>query len=60
MNELSFAPGLDDQYTAELFYRWQTTRKLALTADFQYLENPALNPDTSSVYVWSIRGRFAL
>ncbi|MEH6585015.1 MAG: carbohydrate porin [Halioglobus sp.] len=60
VNELSFGPDLNDQYTAELFYRWQTTRKLALTADLQYLKDPALNPDESSVYVWSIRGRFAL
>ena len=60
VNELSFGPDLDDQYTLELFYRWQTTKKLALTADFQYLKNPALNPDTHSDYVWSVRARFAL
>ncbi|MEH6584308.1 MAG: carbohydrate porin [Halioglobus sp.] len=60
VNELSFGPNLDDQYTAEIFYRWQTTKKLALTADFQYLKDPALNPDESSVYVLSVRGRFAL
>ena len=60
VNALSFGPGLDDQYTAELFYRWQTTEKLALTVDFQYLKDPALNPDEDSIYVWAIRGRFAL
>jgi porin len=60
VNELSFGSGRDDQYTAEIFYRWQTTQKLALTADFQYLKDPALNPDESSIYVWSLRGRFAL
>jgi porin len=60
VNELSFGPGRDDQYTAEVFYRWQVTGNLALTADFQYLKDPALNPDESSIYTWSIRGRFAL
>ena len=60
VNELSFGPGLDDQYTFETFYRWQTTEKLALTADLQYLRNPALNPDEDSVYVLSFRARFAL
>jgi porin len=60
VNEALFAPDLDDQYTLEVFYRWQTTEQLALTTDFQYLRNPALNPNESDVYVWSIRGRFAL
>jgi porin len=60
VNEESFGSGLDDQYTAEMFYRWQTTKKLALTLDFQYLKDPALNQDASNVYVWSLRGRFAL
>ncbi len=60
VNENAFGPGLDDQYTLELFYRWQFTRKLALTLDYQYLHDPALNPDESSSHVWSLRGRFAL
>jgi len=60
VNDLSFGPGLDDQITAEVFYRWQTSKKLALTADVQFLKDPALNPDESSVYVWSVRARFAL
>ena len=60
VNETSFGPGLDDQYTLELFYRWQFTQQLALTLDYQYLRDPALNPDESNVQVWSLRGRFAL
>ena len=60
VNENSFGGGLDDQYTAELFYRWQLTPRLALTGDLQYLKDPALNPDDDSVFVWAIRGRFAL
>lgn len=60
INENAFGPGLDDQYTLELFYRWQFTQQLAFTLDYQYLKDPALNPDESSVSVWSVRGRFAL
>lgn len=60
INENSFGPGLDDQYTLELFYRWQLTQQVALTLDYQYLRDPALNPDESSISVWSLRARFAL
>jgi porin len=60
VNENSFGRGLDDQYTLELFYRWQLTQQVALTLDYQYLMDPALNPDESSVSVFSLRARFAL
>jgi porin len=60
VNELSFGPGLDDQYTVELFYRWQLTPRFALTGDYQYLKDPALNPYEDSIHVWALRGRFAL
>jgi porin len=60
VNAESFGTGLDDQYTLEVFYRWQLTPRLALTTDFQYLDDPALNPDEDSVSVWTFRGRFSL
>ncbi|GHD31009.1 carbohydrate porin [Halioglobus pacificus] len=60
VNENAFGPGLDDQYTFEAFYRWQLTRKFALTLDYQYLQDPALNADEDSSHVLSLRGRFAL
>ena len=60
VNETSFGRGLDDQYTLEAFYRWQLTKKFAFTADYQFLKDPALNPDEDSIHVWSFRGRFAL
>ena len=59
-NESTFAPGLDDQITMEAFYRFQLTQQFALTPTLQYLKDPALNPDEDSVFVWAIRGRFAL
>jgi porin len=60
VNELSFGPDLDDQYTLEIFYRWQLTPRLALTSDLQYLKDRALNPDEDSIYIWAFRGRFSL
>ena len=60
VNELSFDKGLDDQYTLELFYRWQLTPRFALTGDYQYLRDPALNPLEDSIHVFAVRGRFAL
>ena len=60
VNELSFGKGLDDQYTLELFYRWQLTPRFALTGDYQYLQDPALNPFEDSIHVLSARARFAL
>jgi porin len=59
-NESSFEPGLDDQYTVELFYRWNISREITLTPDIQYLKDPALNPDESSIWVFGIRARLAL
>jgi porin len=55
-----FEGGQKDQYTAELFYRWQLSQNLAITPDIQYLRNPALNPDESSILVLGIRVRLTL
>jgi porin len=59
-NEDTWGPGLDDQYTAELFYRWQISKGLALTPDLQYIKNPALDPSTSSIWVFGLRVRGVL
>ena len=48
-NEDTFVPGLDDQYSAEVFYRFLLGKRFNLTADLQYLKDPALNPTESSV-----------
>ena len=60
VNESSWAPGLDDQITMELFYRVQLSTRIALTPDLQYVINPAINPDASSIFIWGIRARLAL
>lgn len=59
-NESSFGPGLDDQLTAEVFYRWQLSREIALTPDLQYIQDPALNPEQSSIWIFGIRARLVI
>ena len=51
------ADGLDDQYTAELFYRLQLAQNLAITPDVQLIINPALNPDEDVIGVFGLRAR---
>ena len=58
-SESTWVPGLDDQDTAELFYRWQVSKAIAITPDVEYLINPALNPDTDSIWVLGLRVRGA-
>ncbi|MBW2177211.1 MAG: carbohydrate porin, partial [Deltaproteobacteria bacterium] len=53
-------PGLRDQYTAELFYRWQLAPQFAITPDLQWLQNPAKNPDEDQIWVLGMRMRLAL
>jgi len=52
--------GLDDQYTAEIFYRFQLTQNLAITPDVQLIIDPALNPNESSIWIFGLRARLAL
>lgn len=59
-NEVTFEPGLDNQITLELFYRAQISTHIAISPDVQYLINPALNLNTSSIFVWGVRSRIAL
>jgi len=56
-NEDTFGPGLDDQYTVELFCRFQVMRNLQITPDIQYVKNPALNPDEDQSWVYGLRAR---
>ncbi len=59
-NSAVFGSGLDDQYTIEVFYRWQVSKELAVTPDIQYLNNPALNAEKDNIWVFGIRGRLVL
>jgi porin len=58
-NETSFGD-VDDQYTTELFWRYQLTTELAVTPTIQYIKDPALNPNESSLWAFGLRVRVAL
>ncbi len=51
---------LDDQYTAELFYRLQLFQNFALTPDVQIISDPALNPNEDMIFVLGLRARLTL
>jgi porin len=55
-----FGPGLDGQYTAEIYYRFQVMKVLTVTPDVQLIIDPALNPQESSIWVFGLRARLAL
>ncbi|WP_370979335.1 carbohydrate porin [Agaribacterium sp. ZY112] len=52
--------GLEDQLTAEVFYKYQLAQNIALTPSLQLLQNPALNPDENSVVIAALRFRLSL
>lgn len=51
------ASGLRDQYTGELYYRMQLTRRLALTPSVQLIANPSANPNRDLLALFGIRAR---
>lgn len=58
-NEKTFAPGLRNQNTTELFYRLQVSSQIAISPSIEYINSPALNPDKSSLWVFGLRARLA-
>ncbi|QDG79708.1 carbohydrate porin [Labrenzia sp. PHM005] len=50
----------EDQYTAEIFYRFIVSPHLAITPSLQLIANPALNPDQENLAIFGLRGRIAL
>jgi porin len=58
-NSDTFTSGLDNQYSAELFYRINIGQAFVVTGDIQYLKDPALNPEESSIWMANLRGRIA-
>jgi porin len=53
-------PDVKDQYTAEIFYRFNLTAHLEITPDLQYIINPTFNSNESSLLYYGIRGRITL
>ena len=58
-NEDTFGPGLSDQFAIEAFYRVPVGKRVAITAGTQFIKDPALNPDESTLWMFNIRARFA-
>ena len=48
---------LQDQYTSEVFYRFQLVERLAITPSVQLVVNPAANPKEDKVFVAGLRIR---
>jgi porin len=59
-SESTFEPGLRNQYTAEVYFRWQLSPRFAITPDLQLLVNPALDPNQDRIWVFGVRARLAL
>ncbi|MFN3130492.1 carbohydrate porin [Roseibium sp.] len=55
-----FNTALDPQYVLEAFYRMQLTPQIALTPDVQVIVDPATDPASDVLGVFSLRGRIAL
>ena len=51
---------LRDQYSTEVFYRFQFAQNLALTPSLQWLVDPALIPEEDQIFVWGMRMRLTL
>jgi len=58
-NETTFAPGLKDQFAVEVFYRAPVGERIALTADIQFIKDPAINPLENTIWMFNLRGRVA-
>lgn len=51
---------LRDQYSSELFYRFQFSQNLAVTPSLQWLVDPALNPTQDEIWVFGLRARLTM
>ena len=58
-SEDTLGPGLGDQYTMEVFYRFQLLKSLTITPDVQFLFDPSSNPDEDLITIWGLRARLA-
>ena len=56
----TIGPGLKDQITAEILYRFMLSKHLAITPDLQYIKDPALNPNDDSIWIAGVRARLTL
>ncbi|SFN47651.1 porin [Bizionia echini] len=59
-NETTFATDLDDQFTSEIFFKWQVAHQVQITPSLQLIASPALNPNTDFTAVFGLRTRIFL
>ncbi|WP_194165885.1 carbohydrate porin [Shewanella sp. YLB-07] len=50
----------DDQYTAEVFYKWHWGKHLTLSPNIQYLHTLPLNPQADDSWIMGLRTYFTL
>ena len=58
-SQSTLGPGLRNQYTAEIYYRIQLLKVLAVTPSLQLLIHPAINPDQDMIAVFGLRARIS-
>jgi hypothetical protein len=46
-----------EQWTSELFYRFQLVQNIAITPSVQYIVDPQRDPDVKDAWIGSVRGR---
>ena len=51
---------LREQVVFETFYKNQLLHNFSITADFQWLINPSLNPERDNILIFGIGIRFAM
>ena len=56
-SEDSYGPGLENQFSTELFCRFKLLQNLELTPNIQWIVNPALNTAADQSLVLGLRGR---
>ncbi len=56
--EENFAIPVNDQITAELYYRFQIAQSIGITPDLQYFKDPALYQNQSRMVQLGLRARF--
>jgi porin len=59
-SEDTFGPGLDDETTLEMSYKFPISRNFSLLPDAQVVFNPASNPGESSIWVIGVRAILTL
>ena len=52
-----YGPDPDNQFTSEMFYRFQLFQHMTVTPDIQYLKNPVLYPEKTTVWIVGLRAR---